>query len=333
MSDSYREVYPGIHRISLPMPGPLEQVHTYLIRGEKENLLVDTAWDLGTAWGTLKAGFAAAGLDPETGPIHKLLITHIHPDHIGMAARIQEQFAPSVYINTQEALFLEPRYEQAGGLLAEMNEWLRSAGAPEDHVAALRDASVAMTGLHMPKPDHFLHGGEIIDIAPFSFEVIWTPGHSPGHIALYEREKKIWIGGDHVLPNETPNISLHPQSSLNPLADYLDSLHEVSGLEVELALAGHGVPFSDFGAKIDYIRAHHERRLAQALATLKSGPKSAWEVCSGIAWHQGKVQFEKMFIWDQRLAFLEILAHMEYLRLSAGVRKSFIGGVARYYLD
>lgn len=333
MSDFYCEVYPGIHRISFPMPGPLEQVHIYLIRGEKENLLVDTGWDLGNAWKTFQSGLEKAGLDPKSGPIHKLLITHIHPDHIGMAARIQEQFAPALYINAQEALFLEPRYEAAGGLLAEMNEWLRSAGAPEEHVAALRDASVSMTGLHMPKPDHLLRGGEMINIAPFSFEVIWTPGHSPGHIVLYEPEKKIWIGGDHVLPNETPNISLHPQSSLNPLADYLDSLYEVSKLTVELALAGHGEPFSDFTAKINYIISHHERRLEQALTTLKSGPKTAWEVCSGIAWHQGKVQFEKMFIWDQRLAFLEILAHMEYLRLSSGVRKSFMAGVARYYLE
>ncbi|NIN35358.1 MAG: MBL fold metallo-hydrolase, partial [Gammaproteobacteria bacterium] len=80
-------------------------------------------------------------------------------------------------------------------------------------------------------PDITLRDREIISVDPFRLQVIWTPGHSPGHICLYEQTHKILFAGDHILPIITPNISLQPQSHSNPLGDFLNSLKKVKQLD------------------------------------------------------------------------------------------------------
>lgn len=328
------EVYPGIFRIPLPMPGPLREVHVYLIKGDRGHLLIDGGWDTPDNWEMLWHSLIEAGIDLAPGAIGRLLITHVHVDHIGMASRVRSTFGAEILMHAYEQVFLEPRYSEPQSLLATMNQWLKINGVPDDHLARLRDASLAFTGHEMPGPDVTLNGAEVVAVGPYRWQVIWTPGHSPGHVCLYEPDHQLLITGDHILPNQTPNMSLHPQSTPNPLADYLDSLVYLRELPIKLALPGHGDPFSDVRQRVDHTVEHHHRRLEELRQALQDhGPMTAWQAAHHVRWSGGRRKFEEFDMWNQRLALLETLAHLEYLRLADRNRKDFHLGKARYSLE
>ena len=96
-------------------------------------------------------------------------------------------------------------------------------------------------------PDVQLEGGETISTGVFNLKVLWTPGHSKGHVCLYEPANKLFFSGDHLLPTITPNIGLHPQSSANPLQEFINSLRLIADMDINLILPGHEKPFT--GAK------------------------------------------------------------------------------------
>jgi glyoxylase-like metal-dependent hydrolase (beta-lactamase superfamily II) len=172
-------------------------------------------------------------------------------------------------------------------------------------------------------PDTTLYGGETITCDDFSFEVMLTPGHAPGHICLYEPDKKILFSGDHILPTITPHVGLHPQSGANPLGDYLDSLERLKKLEVKLVLPGHEQPFTEFRERIEGISLHHKLRNAEILAALDSDTKTAFELTTSITWlHDvNGVGWHKLVSWDKRMAILETLAHLEAMRAKGELDK------------
>src|SRR5207237_1481409 len=96
----------------------------------------------------------------------------------------------------------------------------------------------------LPSPDRTMDGGEEVPCGRFDSRVIWTPGHSAGHICLFDAVHKVLLSGDHVLPRITPSVGLHVRAASNPLPDYLDSLRLIGRLEAELVLPGHGDPFN-----------------------------------------------------------------------------------------
>src|SRR5260370_2173066 len=104
--------------------------------------------------------------------------------------------------------------------------------------------------------------------------VEWTPGHSPGHICLYERGEKLLFAGDHMLPELSPNVGLHPQSTPDPLHEYLDGLKRMAAYEPPLILPAHGRPFTDAASRVAALAPHPSRRLGQIFAIVSAGAKS-----------------------------------------------------------
>src|SRR4030095_6023657 len=126
-----------------------------------------------------------------------------------------------------------------------------------------------------------LDGGEEITCGKFAFRVIWTPGHSAGHICLYDQRKKVLLSGDPVLPHITRSVGMHVQTPSNPLAYYLDSLRLIGKLEAELVLPGHGEPFNGLPERTAELLAHHQRRLDEILAMLArvaGSPRTGYEI-------------------------------------------------------
>lgn len=354
MAQTVREVAAGVYLIPLSFPGPLGSVNVYLIEGGGERALVDAGWEFAGAgaWDELVEALRDLGVLPQVGALQHLVLTHIHPDHVGMAERIKQTYGCRILMHGYEQVFLEPRYHSPQGLLEHMAKWLDMNGVPGEELRALRDASLAMTGTRFPDPDERLRGGETLAVGSQLWRVLWTPGHATGHICLYEPAAGLLITGDHVLPGETPNISLHPQTTPNPLADFVDSLRAVRRLPVTLALPGHGEPFPDLATRVDQTLSHHRQRLEAIQAVLGPQPKTAWEVASSLRWTSRQVTFESLDVWNRRLALLETMAHLEYLRapggvgqsrlgagssgdplVGGGVRKEFSGGVMRYYVE
>jgi len=326
------EVTPGIYRMPLPLPIPtLSHINTYLVRGDNGSLLIDTGWNTKEAFDSLKKQLADDGIDGRE--ISRIVVTHAHPDHYGLAGELENLFGATLAFHHLEKDFIETRYVNMDELIQELGQWLHRNGVPPDRLAELQKASLPMLRFVTPTlPDTTLYGGETITCGDFNFEVLLTPGHAPGHICLYEPDKKMLFSGDHLLPTITPHVGLHPQSSSNPLGDYLDSLKQLKKLEVDLVLPGHEQPFTEFKDRIEGITLHHQLRNAEIMGALGHDSKTAFELTTEITWlHDvNGVGWYKLGNWDKRMAILETLAHLEAMRAKGELEK-FNKDDIRYY--
>jgi glyoxylase-like metal-dependent hydrolase (beta-lactamase superfamily II) len=328
------ELLPGVWRLPLPLrDSPLGHVNTYLVRADDGYLLVDCGWDTADTLGTLEGHLRA--LDIRFGDVRHLVITHIHPDHYGLAGRLREITNADLSFHRLERLYIESRYADADDLLAEMREWLRLNGTPQSELDQLNRGSTSMMSrVQIAFPDQTLDGGEEIPCGRFSFKVVWTPGHSAGHICLYDRAHKILLSGDHVLPRITPSVGLHVRSTGNPLADYLDSLKLIGKLEAELVMPGHGEPFHGLPERTGELLAHHQRRLDEIRSLLGrvAGTKlTGYEIAAQMRWGSRKV-WDDLSGFERRLAVTETLAHTELLHARGQVEKQCADGVVSYFV-
>ena len=325
---------PGVWRLPLPLrDSPLGHVNTYLVRADNGYLLVDCGWDTVDTLEALEGHFRA--LDIRLPDVRHLVITHIHPDHYGLAGRLRDISNAELSFHRLERLYIESRYANAAELLGEMHEWLRLNGTPPAELDRLKFGSMGIVErVQIAFPDQTLDGGEEIPCGKFAFKVIWTPGHSAGHICLYDRAHKVLLSGDHVLPHITPSVGLHVRSPSNPLADYLDSLRLIGRLEAELVLPGHGEPFQALPERTGELIAHHQRRLQEILQLMSEQPDrplTGYELASRMNWSRRRT-WDDLTGFERRLAVTEALAHIELLHDRGQVQKSFSDGVINYTL-
>jgi glyoxylase-like metal-dependent hydrolase (beta-lactamase superfamily II) len=165
------------------------------------------------------------------------------------------------------------------------------------------------------EPSVQLDGAEVLEMGRHALRVEWTPGHSPGHVCLYEAAGGLLFAGDHILPDLSPNIGLHPQSTPDPLHDYLDGLRRMADRKPRLVLPAHGRPFNDVTGRVDALVSHHNRRLDQILEIVGRDEKSGWQVALEL-WGPRENLYEK------RLALQEGLAHLQALAVDGHVVKS-----------
>ena len=315
------EIIPGIHQIKLPIPFSIfEKVgeivaesNIYLIRGDDGWLLVDTGWNDPQTFKVLEEGVKQIGIDFQD--ISQIVVTHFHFDHFGLAGKLRQMSGAKVALHQKESPFIELRNIPREQKIQGMKDWLFKNGVPENEIP---DDDYSM---EMESPDIYLSGGETINIGSFSFEVIWTPGHSPGHICLYDREKRLLITGDHIIAEITPAISAYPLSGSNPLGDYLNSIGNLKELDVELVLPGHGNHFNYFQRRINEIIQHHRERKEAILDILKDGPMVAYEIASKVPWipQKGGVLWQELDTFNRRMALMETLAHLGLLEQEAEV--------------
>lgn len=317
------EIAPGIYQLKVPIPdNPLGHLNAYLVQGENGWLLIDTGWNTPDAFESLEKGLKDLGL--VLTDIATIVITHVHPDHFGLAGRIRH-LSPKTELlaHRWEAELIESRYIKFSDLQDKMVIMLRRHGVPEAELSALRSASMpALEFVTVTLPDRALYGGEIISTGKYDLEVIWTPGHSPGHICLYEPTNRLLFSGDHILPSITPNVSAHVQSGDNPLGDYLCALQKLRNLQVQKVLPAHEGIFPDLRGRIDEIIDHHGKREAEILETMGKESHNAYEVSSRIAWNVPGLVWDQYPPLQKRFAVTETIAHLERLRWEGKVEKA-----------
>jgi glyoxylase-like metal-dependent hydrolase (beta-lactamase superfamily II) len=309
-----KEIIPGIHWIKMPIPlGDTAPAHVniYLVRGTEGYLLIDSGWNTDDSLATLNQSLAEIGTDIKD--ISRILVTHVHPDHYGMAGRIRRLSGARLLMHDIERGFISPRYMDMEELLHQTDTLLTANGVPHEVMVRLRDATVGLGQYIDPAfPDASLHHGQVITTGLFTFTTLWTPGHSSGHICLYEPDRKILFSGDHILPTITPNISVNPQSIENPLGRYLQSLQEMRNLDVELTLPGHDVPFKGYRGRIDEILEHHEQRNLEILKALDNMSRTTYEIAREITWGD-RSRWTDLPDFHKRMAVFETLAHLEMM--------------------
>lgn len=322
------EIIRGIHQLKVPIPNnPLGYVLPYLIEGEDGFTLLDCGWNTPEAWEALERQLKELGVAWHN--VKRLLLTHVHPDHYGLAGRVKEASGAEVVMHARERDFIHSRYEEPELLLAEMAAWLQMHGVPENEVGHLKNASMpARQFVTSTLPDRVVYGGETFSTGEFELEVIWTPGHSPGHICLYERRHKLLMTGDHVLPTISPNVSLHPQQLGNPLADFIEGIRRLKALDVDTALPAHEFTFEHLQRRLNELEQHHQARLQEMLDAIGEGELTAYQVAAHVQWVTGK--FETFSLWMKRAALGETLAHLEYLHREGVLRRSHRNGVVYF---
>jgi len=288
----------------------LPYVLPYMVKSGGDTLLVDCGWNTDDAYAALEETMREHGSHPSE--VNKLFITHVHPDHFGMAGRLKRMADCDVIIHEKDAEVINARYLAPKGLTEDMGKFMKINGVPSLESPAMAQGSMGMIDKVAPvPPDTEVKGGEALHIGSFSFEIIWTPGHSPGHICLYEPNHKVLFTGDHILPTITPNVSIHAQTHGSPLGDYMRSLEKLEDLDVKYVLPAHEFDTKHLKKRIHEIHEHHDIRLNEMMQCVDRGGSTAWDVAGRVKWATGMLSDFEPFM--QRAAVGETIAHLECL--------------------
>lgn len=302
------QLYPGLYRIQIPLPeSPLKYLNSYVIKGQERNLVVDTGLNRDVCKKAMMEGLNELGISLETVD---LFITHLHADHFGLVSQLAGENT-RIYFNRPDSELIE--HWQG---FEPMIKYGGQSGFPED---LLRNALSNHPGFKygagwVPQLSIIEDGQELV-VGDYGFVCIQTPGHTQGHTCLYEPEKKIFIAGDHVLYNITPNIQCWSDQG-DPLGEYLASLDKVRDLEVKQALPGHRHLFERFAGRIDELKDHHARRLEEVVYILqKTSPQNAFEVASQMTWDLTAKSWDDFPLAQKWFATGEAISHLRYLEL------------------
>ena len=193
-------IRPGVFQLRLPLQdNPSGYVNVYLLECEGGWALVDTGWNDRQSLLSLAEQMAAVGARLEE--VRLILVTHIHPDHFGLAGRLKAISGARLLLHEVEKATVDSRDQWSGDVVAEMRRWLLVNGVPPEEMGHMEDLpSGTMDFGEWAMPDAGLSHGDRVALDGLALEVIWTPGHSPGHMCLYEPQARLLFSGDHVLP-------------------------------------------------------------------------------------------------------------------------------------
>jgi len=319
------EILPGLHRIKIPLPeSPLKYLNSYVIKADGRNLIIDTGFNRNECFEAMKNGLREIKADLADCDF---FITHLHADHFGLIARLVTKTSRIYFSRPDKEIIeswegFEPMIEYAG-----------KNGFPENELRnALHQHPGYKYGSDWTPDMSVLEDGETITYGNYCFECVETPGHTLGHICLYESDKKILIAGDHILSDITPNIQCWSDKE-NPLENYLSSLDKVRKLDVGLVLPGHRRLFKDHRARIDELKRHHEKRAEEILDILKKGSGSAFEVASLMTWDIKFDSWNDFPVAQKWFATGEAISHLRFLEEKRLVTKEKNNsGIQKYRL-
>jgi glyoxylase-like metal-dependent hydrolase (beta-lactamase superfamily II) len=292
------ELLPGIRRVTFALPLGIDHVHCYFLRSADGTwTLVDTglgADDPEAVWEPV-----LAALD---GPVERIVVTHLHPDHVGGSADVAALTGARVLQGRLD-------HKQCVGAWGDERTAMRSAahfashGMPAETLERLRGESMALRGrVRFVRDAELLDPGDRVD----GWEILHLPGHADGHIALLR--DGVLIAGDTVLGRITPTVGLYQQSRPDPLGDYLASLDRIAALAPAVAFAGHEEVIDDPAGRVRELVHHHSERMEEAERALGPEGRTAYDISFAL--------FPADLPPSQRrFAVAETLAHLERLVL------------------
>lgn len=320
-----REVFANIFQIKVQLPhSPLGHLNSYLIKSEEKNLLIDTGLNFPQAFQSLREGISKAGIRLEE--LTEILLTHFHVDHVGLIPRFKEASENiKLLMHRVEVELSRLMSNEFEGYMESMEAFLEAHGAPSSIAMNLQRFHPAFFNpqayQELASSALSLEDGQEISVGDYNFQVLWTPGHSPGHICLYEPSLKILVSGDHLLPTITPHIAQFMEDT-DPLSDYLNSLERIEKLDVEVVLPAHEETFTNHRERIKQLKDHHKQRLTETMDELKAGSLTAYMLASKVHWNVNYKSWDDFPPFQKYLALGETVAHLNLLEQKGLVRRN-----------
>lgn len=311
-----------VHRIEIPIPFPLQTVNVYLI-DDAPVTLVDAGIKTRTSFDTLKKALEALGVDLRS--IERILLTHGHIDHYGLAKQVASLSGARVYLHEIDYGRIRSILHALGFLKTVL---LRN-GIPEAMVEeALRYIESAQSLADPLEEAFFLVDGDSVPFRSMTWKAIHCPGHSPGLLCYYWPEERILFSGDHLLKEITPNPILNVPEPRLPfrypsLKQYLASLERIATMDVALLLPAHGEEVTDVKGLIRKIQGHHQERMERIVSILTEGERTAFEVAMEL--FSGLPPFEVFLGISEALGHLDILREKGTVRITVRDEKDYYG--------
>lgn len=281
-----REPVPGVFRLVLPLPFEgLGSVNAFLLHDDHEPTLVDCGIyrpsDEGDhGWADIVGALKACDYSPDR--IRRLVITHPHIDHYGLASRFVQETGCELWMHEKSDEDLEV-YREPSRVASGLREMFVDHGVSEeevDEIMMFEDWRAFISGLIEPTSE--VADGDQMNVGGRTWEFVHTPGHSISHICLWNAGDRVLISGDHLLGSITPHIDFRRGEDEDPLGGFLDSLTKIEKLAPALVLPGHRSPFEDGAERARAIARHHDRRLGSILQVVRREARTAEEITDEI---------------------------------------------------
>ncbi|MBS1160501.1 MAG: fold metallo-hydrolase [Proteobacteria bacterium] len=319
------ELAPGVFWLRMPLPFQLDHINLWLLRD-------------GDGWTIVDTGFPDDGvrqtwmqiIERLDGPVRRLIVTHFHPDHLGLATWLMEKTGAVLEMTTGEFLTAHAVWHEVGGHGARfMVEQFRQHGLDAERLQkfATRGSGYRKAVPALPEYYRRLKAGDITTVNGKKWRIIIGHGHAPEHLALYCVELGVLISGDMLLPRISTNISVFAATpDADALGWFLESLDELARNipEKTLVLPSHGLPFTGLQARVKALQAHHQERLQALENSCEQAPQSAADLLETL--------FQRALDTHQTMfAMGEAIAHLNHLEQAGRLSRSTdASGVIRY---
>ncbi|WP_434749683.1 MBL fold metallo-hydrolase [Paenibacillus amylolyticus] len=296
----------GMHRIQITMSFPLRWVNSYiLIEPDGQASIVDPGPRTAETEQEWREALANLGLTFED--IHQIVLTHHHPDHLGLSGWMQQMSGAPVLMSARSRQETDYMWGDGASIEERLPEYYLLHGMPQHKTVEIKEHMKTFISQITPLPKvTIIADGDTLRMGGKAWIAVETGGHAPGHLSFYAFESKEILCGDAVLPQISPNISLQPGSDPEPLQSYMDGLRHLSSLTVECAYPGHRNPFPRFTERTTELLAHHEERLAKLTERLQESSAHAYEICLHLFG-------DRLGTHQLRFAMSETLAHLQEL--------------------
>ncbi len=306
---------PGIFRIEIPLQGPLQNLNYYLFAGENP-LLLDVPPLFEPLVEVLERAVRMAGVEK----LERIVLTHAHVDHSGSAAEVSRRLGGRICAHKEEVWRLERSSESAREEVLRLGIFAKRCGFPSDRLRETLEAWKGWRGMtERCSVAERLREGDVVQGGGKRLRVLHTPGHTFGHLCLFEEGEGLLFSGDHLIRSITPNPDLLVGEDGrwdSGLPSYVASLKKLEEFDIRLAFPGHGRPIGKVKRRIAFNLEHHRRRLADVWEGVSDKGTTPWELALRL--------FPQVcgdgLTMDSWLALREVVGHLKILEQEGRVK-------------